>query len=317
MIPRRPRSLLLVLLCLLGHGPFASATESEAERQVRELGMRAAERFAAKDHAAALAAFRDAESWLAKLPDRQVEQAVVRYNIALCLSRLDRKEEALDALESIVVGDLPERTRADHATKVKKLVSQLFGRLSVRCEGGEVSVGGLDGSRPCGESWPRLKPGRYQVFARFPGGEATPKWARVAAGRTVEVELASPRSAPPTDVTGAADVEPGSGAAILGTTLAIGGGALVVGGVVTHVLARGALEEESTAYDEWSRTGDAEAAERSRTAADDASTLALTTYVLYGLGAAAGIGAAVVFATADDAPAVAVGPDGVFLWGVW
>lgn len=299
-----------VLLCLLVASP--ASANPEAERQVQQLGQRAAKKFAAGDHVAALQAFRDAESWLAKLPERRAELALVRYNIGVCLEKLARPMEALDAFESITVADLPGRTRAGHPKRVRELVSTLFGEVTVTCGQARVEVRGLTGERVCGDTWPRVVPGRYQVVASYPSGASASAWTDVQAGQTARVSLTPSVAPPPAKVSASL---PKSNALAVG--LAAGAGALLAGGLATHVLARGALEDEARFYDEWSETGDPFIEDQARASADEARLLAITTYALYGVSAATAVGALVVYSRDDAAPTVAVTPGGVVVRGAW
>ena len=305
------------LILLLLAAPVAAA-DAEAEAQVARLGQVAVDRFAAGDHVAALQAFRDAESWLAKLPARQAEMAVVRFNIGRCLLKLGRADEALATFRSVTASDLPERTRAGLSTRISALEEQLFGTVEVRCEGAIVELRGLDVSQPCGTPWRNVAPGRYQVVATWPDGVASPDWAEVVAGQTISLSLARPpKTAPVAAVVVAPAPPPPTPSRTLEWSLTAAAGALLVGGVVTHVLAMGALDDEQTFYERWRDTGDAALADESQAAADEAQVLAVTTYTLYGLAGAAAIGAAVAWSMDDEGPQVAVAPGGVVIRARW
>ncbi len=303
-------------LCLLIALP-AGAADPEAEAQVQTLGKRAVERFAAGDHVAALQAFRDAESWLAKLPERRPELAIVRFNIGRCLQKLDRPEEALEAYRSVSKADFKGKIEVLEA-RIATLKATIFGSIEVACADASVQIRGVDGTQPCGGRWPEIKPGRYQLVASFEGGDTATVWSDVVAGEVARVELERPVPAPaPVVVVEEPPPPPPPPSRVLEWTLTAGAGGLLVGGAVTHLLALRALEDEQTLYDEWSEGHDPFVANEAQTAANEARVLAISTYVLYGLGAAAAVGAAVTWSADDSGPSVAVSPGGLQLRARW
>ena len=142
-----------------------------------------------------------------------------------------------------------------------------------------------------------VPPGSYRVEVRAEGYQPFESVVAVTAGAQVEVTVQMSDRVGPDPTT-----PQEGGVSTIGIAIAAGGGALIVGGAVTGILALGAAGDATTSED---------------SDADRARTLGLVTDILLGVGAAAAVtGVVLMFGLGGDedrATAVApmIGPDRV------
>lgn len=285
--------MLLVATLLLG--AFASPFVSTASAQdARELFQRGRGAYETGDFEGAV------EAWQAayELDPRPLLQ----FNLAQAYERLGRLQESLDAYERFLAAAPSDAEDVPAARIRAAALQQRLARTGIVLRGGPdgavVLIDGTERARLPRPDPITVPPGSYRVEVQAEGYEPFESVVAVTAGAQVEVEITMQAlqggAAEPTDE--------GGGVSTIGIAVAAGGGALLVGGAVTGILALGAAGDATTSDD---------------SDADRARTLGLVTDILLGVGAAAAVtGVVLMFVLGGDedrATAVApmIGPDRV------
>jgi tetratricopeptide (TPR) repeat protein len=152
----------------------------------------ASRHYTAGEYEQALGALRRAESLAERAEDPALPS--IRFNIARCLEKLERWEDALQAYESY--NELPDaahrKRRAFRA--VQALEPKVFATVSVACDpvGSVVEIEGLtQGTPSCPWRGTRVRPGSYAVRVSHPGYVAVTEFIDVEPGEpfTLQVSL--------------------------------------------------------------------------------------------------------------------------------
>jgi hypothetical protein len=287
------RNVMIVVATLL-LGAFASPFVSDASAQdARELFQRGRGAYETGDFEGAVEAWRAAY----ELDPRPLLQ----FNLAQAYERLGRLQESLEAYERFLAAAPSDAEDVPAARLRAAALQQRLARTGIVLRGGpEGAVVLVDGTERARLPRPdpiAVPPGSYRVEIRAEGYEPFESVVAVTAGAQVEVEVAM-RALDG----GAAEPASGGGVSTIGIAVAAGGGALLVGGAVTGILALGAAGDATTSED---------------SDADRARTLGLVTDILLGVGAVAAVtGVVLMFVLGGDedrATAVApmIGPDRV------
>jgi len=286
--------MLLVATLLLG--AFASPFVSTASAQdARELFQRGRGAYETGDFEAAV------EAWQAAYePD---PRPLLQFNLAQAYERLGRLQESLDAYERFLAAAPSDAEDVPAARIRAAALQQRLARTGIVLRGGPegaaVLIDGTERARLPRPDPIAVPPGSYRVEVQAEGYEPFESVVAVTAGAQVEVEVAMQAL---DGVEPSTPTESGGGVSTIGIAIAAGGGALIVGGAVTGILALGAAGDATTSED---------------SDADRARTLGLVTDILLGVGAAAAVtGVVLMFVLGGDedrATAVApmIGPDRV------
>lgn len=205
---------------------------------------------------------------------------LLQYNLAQAYERLNRLEEAAAAYE-LFIGGAPDDGRIAQARARMLSLQERLAATGILFQGGPdgavLLVDGEDRGRLPRPDPLRVSPGSHQILIQAEGFADFTSAVAVNAGQTLELEVAMTASAA---VDGGGNSEPAASGGIspIGIGVLAGGGALLVGGVVTGVLALGAADSA-----EFNDDGDA----------DSARTLALVTDILVPVGVVA-VGTGVV-----------------------
>lgn len=286
-------AMLLIATLLLG--AFAVPFTSTASAQdARELFQRGRGAYETGDFEGAVEAWRAAY----ELDPRPLLQ----FNLAQAYERLGRLQESLDAYERFLAAAPSDAEDVPAARIRAAAIQQRLARTGIVLRGGPegaaVLIDGTERARLPRPDPIAVPPGSYRVQVQAEGYEPFESVVAVTAGAQVEVEVAMQAS---DGVEQPTPTERG-GVSTIGIAIAAGGGALIVGGAVTGILALGAAGDATT---------------RDDSDADRARTLGLVTDILLGVGAAAAVtGVVLMFVLGGDedrATAVApmIGPDRV------
>lgn len=220
---------------------------------------------------------------------------LLQFNLAQAYERLGRLQESLDAYERFLA-DAPGDAADVPAARIRAAaLQQRLSRTGIVLRGGpEGAVVLVDGEERARLPRPdpiAVAPGSYRVEVRAEGYDTFESVVAVAAGSQVEVEV----SMRAIEVTTPPTPSEEGGISTVGIAVAAGGGALLVGGAITGILALGAANDAVTDDD---------------SDADRARTLALVTDVMLGVGAAAAVAGVVLMFVlgGDEDAATAVAP---------
>lgn len=288
------RNVMLLVAALL-LGAFASPFVSTASAQdARELFQRGRGAYETGDFEGAV------EAWQAayELDPRPLLQ----FNLAQAYERLGRLQESLDAYERFLAAAPSDAEDVPAARIRAAAIQQRLARTGIVLRGGPdgavVYVDGTERARLPRPDPIAVPPGSYRVLVQAEGYQPFESVVAVTAGAQVEVTVQMSDRVVPEPTT----PQEGGGVSTIGIAVAAGGGALLVGGAVTGILALGAAGDATTSDD---------------SDADRARTLGLVTDILLGVGAAAAVtGVVLMFVLGGDedrATAVApmIGPDRV------
>lgn len=272
--------------------PEAVAAERSLVEQAQAEVDRASRHYTRGEFAEALEALRTAETLAERAEDPSLPS--IRFNIARCLEKLERWDDALRAYERY--NELPDashrKQRAFEA--IRALEGKVYATLAIACDpsGSTVEISGItEGTPSCPWRSTRIPPGAYAVKVSHPGYLPTTELIDLEVGRpfALEVSLERDPDAVMTAATAAPrePIRPWPWVALAGSAAALGVGA---GFTV------GALNER-------------DAAENSQSPAeqDDAisafETKRAISYVAYGVGgalAATGIALFLIRGNGDD-----------------
>ncbi len=288
------RNVMLLVAALL-LGAFASPFVSTASAQdARELFQRGRGAYETGDFEGAV------EAWQAayELDPRPLLQ----FNLAQAYERLGRLQESLDAYERFLAAAPSDAEDVPAARIRAAAIQQRLARTGIVLRGGPdgavVLIDGTERARLPRPDPIAVPPGSYRVLVQAEGYQPFESVVAVTAGAQVEVTVQMSDQVVPDPTT----PQEGGGVSTIGIAVAAGGGALLVGGAVTGILALGAAGDATTSDD---------------SDADRARTLGLVTDILLGVGAAAAVtGVVLMFVLGGDedrATAVApmIGPDRV------
>ncbi|MCU0676734.1 MAG: tetratricopeptide repeat protein [Myxococcota bacterium] len=285
--------MLLVATLLLG--AFVSPFVSDASAQdARELFQRGRGAYETGDFEGAVAAWQAAY----ELDPRPLLQ----FNLAQAYERLGRLQESLEAYERFLAAAPSDADDVPAARIRAAAIQQRLARTGIVLRGGPdgavVLIDGTERARLPRPDPIAVPPGSYRVLVHAEGYQPFESVVAVTAGAQVEVTVQMSDQVVPDPTT----PEESGGVSTIGIAVAAGGGALLVGGAVTGILALGAAGDATTSED---------------SDADRARTLGLVTDILLGVGAAAALtGVVLMFVLGGDedrATAVApmIGPDRV------
>lgn len=298
-VPLMRNAMILVATLLVGAvaSPFVSTALAQDARELFQRGRGAYE---TGDFEGAV------EAWEAayELDPRPL----LKFNLAQAYERLGRLQESLDAYESFLAAAPSDAEDVPAARLRAAALQQRLARTGILLRGGPegaaVIIDGTERARLPRPDAITVPPGSYRVQIVAEGYAPFESVIAVAPGAQVDVEVTMrPLDDEPVEASG------GGGVSTIGIAIAAGGGALIVGGAVTGILALGAAGDATTSED---------------SDADRARTLGLVTDILLGVGAAAAItGVVLMFVLGgdDDQPrattvAPFVGPDRVGLGAV-
>lgn len=294
-------AMILVATLLLGAvaSPFVSTALAQDARELFQRGRGAYE---TGDFEGAV------EAWQAAY---EIDpRPLLQFNLAQAYERLGRLQESLDAYESFLAAAPSDAEDVPAARLRAAALQQRLARTGIMLRGGPdgaaVIIDGTERARLPRPDAITVPPGSYRVEIVAEGYAPFESVIAVAPGAQVDVEVTMRALDDEPDPVQASD---GGGVSTIGIAIAAGGGALLVGGAVTGILALGAAGDATTSED---------------SDADRARTLGLVTDILLGVGAAAAItGVVLMFVLGgdDDEPrattvAPFVGPDRVGLGAV-
>jgi len=171
--------------------PTARGAEANLVERAQAAIDHASRQYTRGDYAGALESLRTAERLAEKAEDPSLPS--IRFNIARCLEKLERWEEALEAYRRY--NDLPDAShRKERAFRaVEKLEGRVFATLSVACDpvGATVEARGLeDGTASCPYKSTRVPPGSYAIKVSHPGYLPTTELIDLEAGQPFALEVA-------------------------------------------------------------------------------------------------------------------------------
>jgi Tfp pilus assembly protein PilF len=261
-------------------------------------------------------------------------QIGTRYNIGLCSEKQGKLTSAWAAFREVAQRDTNVGRRADAQKRADALAPRLTKLLinaAASPTGFSVKVNATDVTNLLGIETP-VDPGDYTVTATAPGyKDWSAKVSATGEGLTVTVAIppmekpqpvppgTSAHSEPGKEETSIAHLESSRDAAAqpapssrkkLGLGLAIGGGALIAGGVVAGVLASGKWSDAKAVCGGSLNCANPDDAARANQLGDAASTRGDIATGLIGAGVvAAGVGAALWLTSPSESPhGVAIAP---------
>lgn len=266
---------------------------------------------------------------------RTEEQLTARFLAGVCYERLDRLQEAADALRAVVYGDAPPALIEKAEPLLQGIEPLLPVAVTFVCEEDDVTItlaAYPDDARSCAQPW-SLPSGKYRGAASATDGREVPLLVTVTPGVPEEVVVLLPAASGETRntiVEEAPPPPPPGDTLLLEWALSSAAVASLGAGIAFNVVARSAVERGDEAYARYERARavyDVATAAAARVevedAREDADTAAITSYVFLGTGVAlAGVATWLWLdetTVSADARAVRLVPtlDGIGVVGRW
>ncbi|HZO12730.1 MAG TPA: PEGA domain-containing protein, partial [Polyangiaceae bacterium] len=164
--------------------PIAQTADWKTKQEARKAYAGGKAKMGKGDYAGALEDFRNA--------DRLVPGAAPKYQIAVCLDRLGKAEEAVAAYRAFLdtpPGDKYVTEAADATKRVAELEQQLIGKVKLNITpAGAAATITVDGAPAQGPEL-SLKPGRHTIIVSAPGYQDAKQEIEVKAGATADVTI--------------------------------------------------------------------------------------------------------------------------------
>ena len=164
--------------------PIAQTADWKTKQEARKSYASGKAKMAKGDHAGALEDFRNA--------DRLVPGAAPKYQIAVCLDRLGKADEAVAAYRVFLEsqpGDKYATEVADAGKRLAELEQQLIGKVKLNITpSGVAATISVDGAPAQGPEL-SLKPGRHTIMVSAPGYQDATQEIEVKAGGTTDVTI--------------------------------------------------------------------------------------------------------------------------------
>lgn len=173
-----------------------SATAAEStlvERAQAEID-RASRQYRSGEYEAALGSLRRAETLAEKAEDPSLPS--IRFNIARCLEKLERWDDALRAYRRY--NELPDAShRKERAFEaIESLEKKVYATLAIACDppGSSLEIPDVaEGSPSCPWRNTRMEPGSYSVKVSHPGYVSTTELIDLEAGQQMSLEVSLQR----------------------------------------------------------------------------------------------------------------------------
>ena len=224
--------------------PIAQTADWKTKQEARKAYAAGKAKMGKGDYAGALEDFRNA--------DRLVPGAAPKYQVAVCLDRLGKAEEAVAAYRAFLdtpPGDKYATEAADATKRVAELEQQLIGKVKVNITpAGVAATITVDGAPAQGPEL-SLKPGRHTITVSAPGYQDATQEVEVKAGGTADVTITlaptvGPSPTPLPDPGDDDDDDEGSGQGLMIAGFVVLGVG-VVAGVLTTIFGVQALNASS------------------------------------------------------------------------
>ena len=224
MFEARVQLSCVAALALLSAAPAHAQDEEASARAAAQVEFTAGrEAFARGEYEAALIRLRTAQEL--------APHDVVRFNIALCLERLDRIPEAVRELEALAESEQLGATERARARARLDVLRRRVGRVVLEPAGAQLRV---EGRAPCeGPCEAIVAPGSHRVWVRGPDGEESDSVVEITAGQRVTVTPVERPEPPPPEAHPSPEPPPAEGFGL--TPLGVVGAGIGAAGLAASI----------------------------------------------------------------------------------